>query len=142
MTADSRRAPGKVHRPTVAARRRKAYWLYFGFVVAALAASVLLVVLTAHAQSPAPGRPAAGMQAGNGPADPTVAEAAASGIAPRYSAKDIMRAFRFIDANDDGSISRQEAASFRNVARHFARADANQDNALSHEEFSNALNRP
>lgn len=62
--------------------------------------------------------------------------------APRYSAKDIMRAFGFIDANKDGKISRQEASGFRNVAKYFDAADTNKDGALSLEEFGSALNRP
>lgn len=49
-------------------------------------------------------------------------------------------AFKFMDANKDGKISREEAAGFRSVARHFDEADTNKDNALSREEFENALN--
>ena len=56
-----------------------------------------------------------------------------------YSAKDIERAFNFMDSNNDGQISREEAAGFRGVARHFDEADSNQDNALSRAEFSHAL---
>lgn len=58
----------------------------------------------------------------------------------RYAAKDIARAFSFIDANRDAKISRDEAAGFRKVAKYFDRADINKDQALSPEEFSQALN--
>ncbi len=61
---------------------------------------------------------------------------------PRYGAKDIERAFGFIDANKDNAISREEASGFRNVAKHFDAADINKDGALSVEEFGDALNRP
>jgi len=47
-----------------------------------------------------------------------------------------------MDANQDGIISREEAARFRNVARYFDEADTNKDNTLSPTEFSSALNRP
>jgi EF hand len=126
MIAGSRNAPKELsiaaagqHQARRSAERRaqrRAYWLYFAFAVAALAASTVLVAVESGAQT-------------------------AASVAPRYSAKDIARAFSFIDANKDGSISRAEAASFRNVAKHFDAADANKDGALSTEEFSNALER-
>ncbi|WP_309680250.1 EF-hand domain-containing protein [Polaromonas sp.] len=60
--------------------------------------------------------------------------------APKYAARDIERAFGYIDANQDGRLSREEAAGFRGVARHFDEADLNHDGALSRAEFENALN--
>lgn len=114
MIAGSRNAPNKM--ASVAAVQRRAYWMYAAFVLAAVAASTVLIALAAHAQTPLD-------------------------ALPRYSAKDISRAFRFIDANKDGSISRAEAASFRHVAKYFDAADANKDSALSPEEFSTALER-
>lgn len=73
------------------------------------------------------------------PAEPATTIAATS-TAPKYAASDMGLAFKLIDANKDGKISREEAAGFRSVARHFDEADTNKDNALSREEFENALN--
>lgn len=61
---------------------------------------------------------------------------------PKYNSKDIARAFKFIDANHDGKISREEASGFRNIAKYFDAADTDKNNMLSLEEFANALNRP
>lgn len=69
------------------------------------------------------------------------AEPALPASAPQYSAQDLERAFNFMDANKDGKISREEAASFRNVAKHFDEADTDKDGALSKDEFANAMNR-
>lgn len=73
------------------------------------------------------------------PAEPSTT-ATATSTAPKYAASDMGLAFKFMDANKDGKISREEAAGFRGVARHFDEADTNKDNALSREEFENALN--
>jgi hypothetical protein len=73
------------------------------------------------------------------PAEPAT-KVATSSTAPKYAASDMGLAFKFMDANKDGKISREEAAGFRGVARHFDEADTNKDNALSREEFENALN--
>lgn len=67
--------------------------------------------------------------------------AAAASPDAKYGAKDLERAFSFMDANKDGKVSRDEAASFRNVAKHFDEADTDKDQALSPEEFENAMNR-
>ncbi len=72
-------------------------------------------------------------------AEPATAASAAT-AAPRYAAKELERAFSFMDANKNGKISREEAAGFRGVAKHFDEADSNKDNALSREEFENAMN--
>lgn len=104
---------------------RKAYYFYVASVLIALTASAVLVAVIAHAQT----------------AEPILPAQSAAVAAPRYSAKDIDRAFVFIDANSDRLISRQEAAVFRNVARHFDAADTNKDNSLTPTEFSSALNR-
>ena len=109
---------------------RKAYYFYALSVSIALVASAVLVTVMANGQTVEPKAPAA----------PSASPTAASTV--RYSAKDIDRAFNFMDANQDGVISREEAARFRNVARHFDEADTNKDNVLSHTEFSSALNRP
>ena len=95
-----------------------------------LAGAATLLALGAHAQSPAPATPT--------PAAP--AAASAESAEPRYSARDIERAFSFMDSDRDGKISREEASGFRGVARHFDEADLNKDKFLSREEFENALN--
>lgn len=116
--------------PHARSSNRTAYYFYALSVVIALVASALLVAVIANAQAVEPKAPAA----------PPAAPMAASTV--RHSAKDIDRAFRFMDANQDGIISREEAARFRNVARYFDEADTNKDNTLSPTEFSSALNRP
>ncbi len=92
----------------------------------ALAAAAFLLA-GVHAEAAA--------QAGVANATPVAAAAET-----RYAAKDIKRAFSFIDANRDARISRDEAAGFRGVAKYFDRADTNKDQVLSPEEFSQALN--
>lgn len=128
MIATPRNATGKM--PYAASSNRRAYYFYVASVVIALVASAVLVAVMANAQAVEPKVTAAP------PAVPTTSSTV------RYSAKDIDRAFNFMDANQDGIISRKEAASFRNVAKYFDQADTNKDNALSHAEFSSALNRP
>lgn len=99
------------------------------------AATAALLAMGAQAQTPAA---ASQLQ----PAPPAaVVSTAAAAAAPKYTAKDIDRAFGFIDGNRDGKISREEAAGFRGVARHFDEADSNKDQVLSREEFESALNR-
>jgi biopolymer transport protein ExbB/TolQ len=72
---------------------------------------------------------------------PANAQPADAPPADKYSAKDLERAFNFMDANQDGKISREEAASFRNVAKYFDQADTDKDQMLSREEFENAMNQ-
>ena len=120
------------HPPSSApASTRKAYYFYMASVLIALALSAVLVSIIAQAVEPAAR---------------TVFESAPAAVlataAPRYSVKDIGRAFDFIDANKDGLINRHEAASFRNVAKYFEASDTNKDNALSPAEFSSVTNRP
>lgn len=132
MIAASKNISGKLP-PSVSSSRRATYF-YVASVVIALAASAVLVALLANAQAAEPKPP-----------DPQPVAPQSVAMAPstvRYSAKDIERAFNFMDANQDGMISRQEAAGFRNVAKYFDAADTNKDNALSPEEFASALNRP
>lgn len=116
------------------ASNRVAYYFYVFWVLAALAASAVLISTDANAQAADGAAPAA--------SSPASSPSQSSATPPRYSATEIERAFNFMDAHKDGKISREEAAGFRNVARHFDAADTNQDNALSLEEFGNALNRP
>ncbi len=119
------------------APNRKGYYFYGASVLIALAASAVLVAVIANAQA---AEPTASARTAIEPAAPPPAVVAAA--TPRYSAKDIGRAFAFMDADHDGLVSRQEAASFRNVAKHFDAADTNKDNMLSPAELSSALNRP
>jgi EF hand len=113
-----------------------AYVFYVGGVLlAGVCAAVLIGACAARAQSLPATAPASSV------AEAPPAPATASDT-PRYSARDIERAFGFIDANKDGKISREEASGFRNVAKYFDAADSNKDDVLSLEEFGNALNRP
>ena len=119
------------------ASKRKAYYFYVASVLIALAASAVLVAVIAQTAEPAV-RP----RSAAAPGVPTSTAVAVVTATPRYSEKDIDRAFNFMDANQDGIISREEAARFRNVAKYFDAADTNKDNALSPGEFSSGLNRP
>ena len=112
------------------------YLFYVAGVILAIACATVLVAAPARAQAVVDPQPTIAAD----PPQPTTT--AASKAAPRYSAKDIERAFNFIDANKDKAISREEASGFRNVANYFDAADSNKDGALSVEEFGDALNRP
>ena len=113
-------------------------WYLFGCAtLLTLSAGGALFAMRAQAQ-PAADAPAAA--ASQTQADPSATAASASAAA-KYSAKDLERAFNFMDANKDGKVSRDEAASFRNVAKHFDEADTDKDQMLSPEEFGNAMNR-
>ena len=79
-------------------------------------------------------------QDADAPATATADAAPAEVSAPRYSARDLERAFGFMDGNRDGQVSRQEASGFRGVAKNFDRADTNHDGFLSREEFDAAMN--
>lgn len=105
-----------------------ASWLYAGVMMLTLTAAGALLAMRAHAQTPEPAA-AAPAQAAPSPA-----------AAPKYAAKDMVRAFSYMDTNKDGKVSREEAAGFRGVARHFDEADTNRDGFLSSEEFESALN--
>lgn len=108
-----------------------------------LIAASALVVAAAHAQTaPLAAAPQAAQTAQTASSNPSASNEAmpAAAAAPKYAARDVERAFGFIDANHDGKISREEAAGFRNVAKYFDAADLNKDNALSPAEFGNALN--
>ena len=75
--------------------------------------------------------PAAAAPAASAPAAPVAT----------YAPSELERAFKFMDSDGDGKVTRDEAAKFRNVAKHFDAADTNKDNVLSREEFDNAMNR-
>jgi hypothetical protein len=112
-------------------------WYLFGCAtVLTLSAGAALFAMRAQAQTAV--APAAA--ASQAQAEPAATTAAASPAA-KYSAKDLERAFSFMDANKDGKVSRDEAASFPNVAKHFDEADTDKDQMLSPGEFENAMNR-
>lgn len=69
----------------------------------------------------------------------TAPASAATPAEPKYTVAQIAQAFGFIDGNQDGRLSREEAAGFRGVARHFDKADRNKDGVLSRKEFENAI---
>ncbi len=124
-----------------------AYGFYSGSVTLAMAAAAVLISTCARAQTAELAQPvqasAEPLTAASAPASAALPAASQTAAAkPKYSARDIQRAFSFIDANKDGKISREEAAGFRNVAKYFDAADIDKNNALSLEEFGNALNRP
>ncbi|MFI5446982.1 EF-hand domain-containing protein [Polaromonas sp. UC242_47] len=112
-------------------RLTRPYRVYRALGGMLLALTVFVLAMNAHAQPQA--EPASQAQV----AAPVVPVVAAE---PKYAAKDVERAFGFIDANRDGKISREEAAGFRGVAKHFDEADLNKDGFLSRDEFANALN--
>jgi hypothetical protein len=97
--------------------------------------------------------PAAGSASASASASESAAPApgpAAASNAPRtspeqraipFTPENIALAFKFLDRDKNGSISREEAAAVRGVARNFDRADINQDGVLSRQEFDNAMNR-
>ena len=116
----------------------KAGYLFYaaGVLFAFACAAVLIAASPVRAQAVTSPEPAIAAD----PAPP--AGTAGLKASPRYSAKDIERAFGFIDANKDNLISREEASGFRNVAKYFDAADVNKDGALSVDEFGAALNKP
>ena len=119
------------------------YWFYISGVTVAMACAAVLITTCARAQT-APVAPAESTPGATSTASMPVQASPtdAAKPTPKYSRRDIERAFVFIDTNQDGKISREEASGFRNVAKHFDAADTNKDNELSLEEFGNALNRP
>ena len=122
------RTPVTSTSPT-AAPFRASYWYVSALLT--LSAAAALLVLNAQAQT---AEPVAPVSTAPQTATPTPANA------PKYAAKDIERAFSYIDANRDNKITREEAAGFRGVAKHFDEADSNKDGMLSREEFEHALN--
>ncbi len=116
----------------IASRFPASYWYLSALLT--LTAAAALLALNAHAQTTEPAAPAAA--AATLQTQPVQQPLSA----PKYAAKDIERAFGYIDANNDSRMTREEAAGFRGVAKHFDEADSNKDSMLSREEFENALN--
>ncbi|MDB5963995.1 MAG: putative signal transduction protein with EFhand domain [Polaromonas sp.] len=110
----------------VALTRQRARAVWFTAAMLTLTAAAALFALNAGAQTPAADT-----------ASPATAQAA---TAPKYAAQDVERVFSYLDKNQDGKISREEGAAFKNIASHFDGADANKDNSLSREEFESAVN--
>ena len=90
--------------------------LFSAFLVGAV-----LAATGSHAQTPAPS-----------PSELTPR-------APRLTVAQVQQAFRTIDANRDGAISRAEAGAFPRIERHFGRMDNNDDGSVSPAEFAQAL---
>ena len=58
----------------------------------------------------------------------------------QYGPQEIAHAFRLIDTDSNGRLSRSEAVALRKVANYFDVADSNRDGTLSPQEFATALN--
>ena len=128
--------------PGAVADSQIGYWFYGGGVVVAIASAAVLITTCARAQTvPTVLTESTTSAPGSAPMTAQTTSVDAAKPAPKYSRRDIERAFNFLDANHDGKISREEAAGFRNVAKHFDAADTNRDNVLSLQEFGAALNR-
>lgn len=110
---------------------------YVGAVALALAAAAMLYTPRGHAQATDPAAAASAPAAGA-----SQPSAAAASPTPKYAARDLERAFSFMDKDNNGKVSRDEASNFRGVSKHFDEADTNKDNMLSREEFERAMNGP
>ena len=93
--------------------------------------STLAALWSLQAQAQATQAPIPALAASSAKAEPA---------APRYSAKDLERAFNFMDSNGDGKLNRNEAARFPGVKKYFDRADTDGDGFLSRDEFDKAMN--
>ncbi len=104
-----------------------------------LGAAATLMAFSVHAQTAeSVGVPAPQETSPSRVAPP---EEPAKTTASKYSARDIDRAFSYMDANRDGKVSRDEASGFKNVAKYFDLADTDKDSMLTRDEFARALNR-
>jgi hypothetical protein len=57
----------------------------------------------------------------------------------RLSPAQVQQAFRYIDRDSNGSLSRNEIAVFPRIEKHFERIDADHDGAVSPAEFEVAV---
>ena len=92
-------------------------------LIAALAIGALGAVTVARAQTPAP-------------APSAMPAAPAAGA--KASAKDLDAAFARADVNKDGKLDKKEAEMMPAIAERFDQLDANGDGTLSREEFGKA----
>jgi len=95
----------------------------------AIASALSALALAAGAQTAAPAAPAADAQ---GQATGSTQGAAAG---QSDSAGVVKAAFKRADANNDGKLSREEAAALPAVAEKFTQLDKNSDGSIGAEEF-------
>lgn len=57
----------------------------------------------------------------------------------RLSSAQVLQAFRSIDRDGNGSLSRSEIAVYPRVEKHFDRIDSDHDGSVSPAEFENAV---
>lgn len=57
----------------------------------------------------------------------------------RLSSAQVQQAFRYIDRDANGSLSRSEIAVFPRIEKHFERIDVDRDGVVSPTEFENAV---
>lgn len=70
------------------------------------------------------------------------APAFAQSAAPAGGAKaDSAASFDVLDANKDGSISKDEAAGMKGLSESFEKLDANKDSKLDQKEFDKAMGK-
>ena len=58
---------------------------------------------------------------------------------PPLDAENLALAFKRVDTDSDGQLSRQEASLLAGLPGHFDRIDANKDGSISSAEFDEAL---
>ena len=57
----------------------------------------------------------------------------------RWTRENLTQAFKRVDTDRDGQLSRQEASLFAGLSSHFDRVDTNKDGSISSAEFDEAL---
>ena len=57
----------------------------------------------------------------------------------RWTRENLTQAFKRVDTDRDGQLSRQEASLLAGLSSHFDRIDANKDGSISSAEFDEAL---
>ena len=95
ITADNNDAENRYGKPP---SRLAAYSFYVGAVMVAIASAAVLIAKCANAQTTEPTAPTASTQAASSATAPAAPQVLAK-ASPRYSARDIERAFNFMDAN-------------------------------------------
>jgi hypothetical protein len=120
--------------PSFAPYRQVAAWFLL-----AMAAS--WISSGAHAQTADPAAVAVATPPQEAPLTRTAPADPGAATTVKYAAKDIDRAFGYMDSNRDGKVSREEASGFKSVAKYFDQADTDKDGMLTRDEFARALNR-